>query len=86
MVDGRLAVATDDAEYADSIHTVLGGEPLLENVCAPAPHRSERPDSVPTTFQRDWTAAGRRCVFFEYRRRGSVAGGSRQAAQAKASA
>jgi tRNA (guanine-N7-)-methyltransferase len=68
-VGGRLTVATDDTEYAKVIQPVLEDELLLDNVCAPAPHRSESPGRVQTTFQRDWASQGRTSLFFEYRRR-----------------
>ena len=68
MMGGCLRVATDDVPYAEAIRSVLVGEPLLENVYAPASHRGERPDAVPTTFQREWAAQGRTCFFFQYRR------------------
>ena len=68
VIGGRLTVATDDAEYAKVITPVLEGEPLLDNVYAPAPHRSESPDRVRTTFQRDFSTQGRTSFFFEYRR------------------
>ena len=72
MVGGSFHVATDDAAYSEVIRLVLAGEPLLENAYAPASYRSERPDSVPTTFQREWTAQGRTCFFFQYRRRAAA--------------
>jgi tRNA (guanine-N7-)-methyltransferase len=69
MIGGSLRVATDDIAYAEVIRSVLAGEPLLENSYGPAPHRSEPPDGVSSTFRREWAAQGRTCFFFEYRRR-----------------
>jgi tRNA (guanine-N7-)-methyltransferase len=69
IVGGALAVATDSAEYAKTIRSVLERESLLDNLCAPTPYRSEGSDPVQTRFQRGWAAQGRRCAFFEYQRR-----------------
>ena len=65
---GSLHVATDHPDYAETIGSVLAGERLLENLSAPAPHRSERPDTLPTTYQRAWDTQGSSCRFFHYRR------------------
>ena len=65
---GSLHVATDHPNYAETIESVLAGERLLENVSTPAPYQCERPDTLPTTYQRAWDAQGRSCRFFHYRR------------------
>ena len=65
---GSLHLATDHPDYAEVIGSVLAGERLLENVSASTPYRCERPDAVPTTYQRAWDAQGRSCRFFHYRR------------------
>jgi len=65
---GSLRVATDHPDYANIIDSVLAGERLLENSSAPTPYRSERPETIPTTYQRAWDAQGRSCRFFHYRR------------------
>ena len=68
MAGGSLHVATDDRNYAAAIRSALECESLLENAHAPDPHRSERPDTLPTTYQLAWAAEGRSCFFFHYRR------------------
>ena len=67
-VGGSLRVATDDPDYAEIVESSLAGERMLENVCAPAPYRCERADSVETAYQRAWAAQGRSSRFFHHRR------------------
>jgi tRNA (guanine-N7-)-methyltransferase len=66
---GELHVATDDVAYAEQIDAALGGEPLLENVLAPARFASEVPGRRATAYEREWRAEGRPLHFFTYRRR-----------------
>jgi tRNA (guanine-N7-)-methyltransferase len=73
MVGGSLHVATDDSNYAAAIQSALKGEPLLENVQAPAPHRRERHGLPPTTYQRESAAQRRPCFFFQHRRVKAIA-------------
>jgi tRNA (guanine-N7-)-methyltransferase len=66
---GFLEVATDHEDYAQWIHAVLAGEPLLANRCAPEPFRRDPPARVPTAYELEWRAAGRAVHYFSYTRR-----------------
>jgi tRNA (guanine-N7-)-methyltransferase len=61
--DGRWRLATDWAEYADRMRTVLDGEPQLEG--GPTERWSDRPV---TKFERKGIAAGRPIVDLTYRK------------------
>jgi len=65
---GLLHVATDHEGYAEAIAEVLAGEPLLENLHAPAAWRDEPPPRAPTAYELEWRAQGRACRYFAYRR------------------
>jgi tRNA (guanine-N7-)-methyltransferase len=65
---GLLHVATDHEGYAEAIAEVLAGEPLLENLHAPAAHRCEPPARAATAYELEWRAQGRECRYFAYRR------------------
>lgn len=52
---GRLHVATDWPAYAEQVHALLRDHPLLPLVS------TGRGDRAPTRFERQGTAAGRRC-------------------------
>ena len=84
IAGGCLHVATDDVGYAGAIASVLADESLLENVYAPDFHRSQRPGTVPTLFQREWTAQGRISFFFQYRRRATAVVGRSDAMRVNA--
>jgi tRNA (guanine-N7-)-methyltransferase len=63
---GIWRLATDWPDYAEQMHGVLEGEPLLENVYdGPAPRWEERPL---TRFERRGIRAGRPIRDFAYRR------------------
>ena len=66
--DGLLHAATDHEGYADAIAEVLAGEPLLENLHAPAAFQLEPPERVATAYELEWRAQGRSCRYFAYRR------------------
>ena len=57
---GRLEVATDDPGYAEWIDDLLPREPLLENACAPLPHRREVSGRLATAYEVEWRGKGRR--------------------------
>ncbi|MBW1885927.1 MAG: hypothetical protein JRJ58_20530, partial [Deltaproteobacteria bacterium] len=61
-------VATDDPIYADQIDRVLGDEPLLENLHAPAGFVREVPGRIATSYEIDWWVGGRQMHFFDHRR------------------
>jgi tRNA (guanine-N7-)-methyltransferase len=65
---GLLHAATDHEGYAEAIAEVLAGEPLLENLHAPAAFRLEPPERVATAYELEWRAQGRACRYFAYRR------------------
>jgi tRNA G46 methylase TrmB len=60
--------ATDDPDYATQIHEVLAGEASLKNVHATA-WVDEVPGRMPTAYELEWRAEGRRMHYFSYRRR-----------------
>ena len=66
---GLLHAATDHEGYAELIAEVLAGEPLLENLHAPAAWRGEAPLRSATAYELEWRAQGRACRYFAYRRR-----------------
>ncbi len=66
---GRLEVATDHADYARQIVSVLRDETLLENLLAPAPFAREVAGRAQTAYEQQWRAEGRPLHFFRYRRR-----------------
>ncbi len=70
---GLLHAATDHEGYAEAIAEVLAGEPLLENLHAPAAFRSEPPPRSATAYELEWRAQGRECRYFAYRRRRETA-------------
>ncbi len=65
---GLLHAATDHEGYAEAIAEVLSGEPLLENLHAPAPFSGESPPRSATAYELEWRAQGRECRYFAYRR------------------
>jgi len=65
---GVVNLATDHEGYAEQAAAVLAGEPLLENLFAPDPFRSEAGDRPPTGYELEWLAEGRSFHFFSYRR------------------
>jgi len=65
---GTLHVATDHEGYAEAIAEVLAGEPLLENLYAPAAWRAEPPARCATAYELEWQAQGRDCRYFCHRR------------------
>jgi tRNA (guanine-N7-)-methyltransferase len=65
---GLLHVATDHTGYAEAIAEVLAGEPLLENLAAPAAWRGEPPARCATAYELEWRAQGRECRYFTHRR------------------
>lgn len=65
---GALHVATDHPGYAEVIAEVLAGEPLLENLHAPAAWRDEPPARGATAYELEWQAQGRACRYFWHRR------------------
>ena len=73
MVGGSLHVATDHSDYAAAIQSALEGEPLLENVQAPASHLRERRELPATAYQRESAEQRRPCFFFRYRRVKTIA-------------
>ena len=68
LVPGGLwRLATDWADYAEQMQSVLDGEPSLENVHdGPAPRWADRPE---TRFERRGIEAGRSITDLTYRRR-----------------
>jgi tRNA (guanine-N7-)-methyltransferase len=66
---GELQVATDHEEYAEAIDAVLAGEPLLENALAPERYLRDVPGRLPTAYELEWRAEGRKLHFWTYRRR-----------------
>lgn len=72
---GVLHLATDDVGYAAQIDAVLGAEPRLANVFAPARWLAEVPGRTPTAYEREWRAEGRPLHFWAYRRREGGASG-----------
>ena len=66
---GELQVATDHEEYAEAIDAVLAGEPLLENDLAPERYLHDVPGRLPTAYELEWRAEGRKLHFWTYRRR-----------------
>jgi tRNA (guanine-N7-)-methyltransferase len=73
MIGGSLHIATDAPDYAAAIRSALDAEPQLETVETPAAELGERRELPPTTFQREWAAQGRSCVFFDCRRAKAIA-------------
>lgn len=66
---GELQVATDHEEYAEAIDAVLASEPLLENALAPERFLRDVPGRLPTAYELEWRAEGRKLHFWTYRRR-----------------
>jgi tRNA (guanine-N7-)-methyltransferase len=64
---GVVHVATDHADYAESIDEVLGSASGLENIYAPKRYRGEVTGRTPTAYERTWRAEGRALFFFAYR-------------------
>ncbi|MCP5055762.1 MAG: tRNA (guanosine(46)-N7)-methyltransferase TrmB [bacterium] len=65
---GRLEIATDHVDYAETIDAALRGEPLLENTQEVA-FRTEVPGRLHTAYELQWRAEGRPLHFWSYRRR-----------------
>jgi len=68
---GLLQGATDHPHYAEQIAGVLAGEPQLENCYAPEAFRMDVEGRLPTAYEREWRAAGRKLYFWSYCRRES---------------
>jgi tRNA (guanine-N7-)-methyltransferase len=68
VAGGVLHVATDHEGYADAIDAALCGEPLLENVFAPAPFLRDVPGRGATSYEIEWRREGRAMHFWQYRR------------------
>jgi tRNA (guanine-N7-)-methyltransferase len=66
---GTLHVATDHEGYAEAIEAALAGEPLLENLFAPAPFLRDVPGQRATAYEIEWRAEGRPMHFWRHRRR-----------------
>jgi tRNA (guanine-N7-)-methyltransferase len=66
---GVLHLATDDAAYAAQMAEVLAGQPLLENLYAPAPFRREESGRIATAYELEWESSGRSSHYFSYRRK-----------------
>jgi tRNA (guanine-N7-)-methyltransferase len=62
-----LEIATDHAEYAASIATILSGSAHFQNPFAD-PYRTDDPDRVTTKYERLAREAGRPCHYFRWRR------------------
>jgi tRNA (guanine-N7-)-methyltransferase len=66
---GELHIATDHAEYAESIDSALASEPLLENALAPERWLRDVPGRTATAYELEWRAEGRPLHFWAYRRK-----------------